>query len=173
MPPEFAEKTFVHDEIAKSTKVTQNIIDALGQQLQQLGEIEPRLASAASEIAELESQIQALQVIVDSHKKTLGLHKGKLDLHDTKLGMIIEGNIRRLVALEKGDDWANGCSVDSLISLVEYVRVCAKQDADWSAHATDTLLDLVKKPVGFPLTWTRFDILISFTGSLGGSRPSD
>lgn len=51
--------------------------------------------------------------------------------------------------------------------------MCAKQDADWSAGAVDTLLDLVKKPVGFPSTWTRFDILITFTGSAGESRPSD
>ena len=80
--------------------------------------------------------------------------------------MLVEGSIGRRVALEKGEDWAKGCSVNSLVSLVEYVRVCTKQDADWSIRATNTLLGLVKEPVCSPLTWIRFDILISLQGVL-------
>ena len=57
--------------------------------------------------------------------------KKTLRQQDNKLGMLIEGSIRRHVTLEKGDDWANGCSINSLISHVEYVRVCAKQDSEW------------------------------------------
>ena len=78
MPSKFVAKAFVCDEIAKSTEKTKQEI----------------IDSAVKEIEALESGIPNL-------KRTQGHH-------DNELGMIVEGSIRRHVALEKGDDWANG-----------------------------------------------------------------
>ena len=159
MPSKFVAKAFVRDEITKSAKTKQEIIATLEQKLQLSRETELRPDNAAQGIAALQSEILTI-------KRTLGQH-------DSKLAMLVEGSVRRHVVLEKGDDWANERSVNSLTSLVEYVRVCAKQDAVWSTRATGTLLGLVKEGVGFPLTWIRFDILTSFTGSVGESRQTD
>ena len=59
------------------------------------------------------------------------------------------------------------------MSLVTYVRVCAKQDSDWSAHAAVNLLDLVRQAVGFSLICIRLHTVVSFTGNIGESLPTD
>ena len=87
----FVTKAFVRDEVAVSAKKTkQEIIATSEQKLQLIKKTKLRPDNTAQCIAALKSEILTL-------KMTLGQH-------DNKLGMLTEGNIRRRVALEKGDD---------------------------------------------------------------------
>ena len=99
-------KAFVCDEIAKSAEKTeQEIIATLERKLQLFRETELCSGNAVQSIAALQSEILAA--------------KRTLSQRDNKLGMLVEGSVRRHITLEKGGDWANKYSVNSLTSLAE------------------------------------------------------
>jgi hypothetical protein len=68
-----------------------------------------------------------------------------------KLGMLVEGSIRRMVMLKKGDEWAQGFAIQSASDAIRYIATVTDQDDAWLKRANTAIVDLLRTPVGVSL----------------------
>jgi len=60
-----------------------------------------------------------------------------LPSYNEKLGMLVEGGARRVVQLEKGDEWVRGITIRSFAGLVLYIRTLCGEGSTWAKQAND------------------------------------
>jgi hypothetical protein len=64
-----------------------------------------------------------------------------------KLAMLLEGGIRNILAIEKGDKWAKGATIHSAYDLVTFVANQLQETDAWRQHAFNVITDLMETPV--------------------------
>jgi hypothetical protein len=85
---------------------------------------------------------------VTSLKDQLKGFSTALTVYDEKLSMLIEGSVRRVVQIEKGEEWVKGFTIRSVSDVVNYVRERIGQTEQWAKRGTTILGDLLRNTVG-------------------------
>jgi hypothetical protein len=85
---------------------------------------------------------------VTSLKDQLKGFSTALTIYDEKLSMLIEGSVRRVVRIEKGEEWVKGFTIRSVSDVVNYVRGRIGQTEQWAKRGTTILGDLLRNTVG-------------------------
>jgi hypothetical protein len=77
--------------------------------------------------------------------------KHLLNFHNMKLGMLVEGSIRRMVMLKKGDEWGQSFAIQSASDAIRYIATLTEQGDAWIKGANAAIVDLLRMPVGVSL----------------------
>lgn len=67
--------------------------------------------------------------------------------HNHKIGMLVEGGVRRLVSLEKGEEWMKSVSINLAASLVDYAIDMLQDPKRPRAYWIEAVKDLLLEPV--------------------------
>ena len=128
MPSKFVAKAFVRDEVQREVgKLRNEMLDTLEEAVSKLR------SEPTAKLREMNAAVQSLEK--------------SLDKHNHKIGMLIEGGIRRLDSLEKGEEWVKSVTIDSAESLVDYVIDMLQDPKRPRAYWIDSIKDLLREPV--------------------------
>lgn len=135
MPSKSVSKSFVRAEVVRAALQTKaELVVEMERMLQKLKDAQ---VSNKSDITDVQSQIQDAKRFLNSH--------------EMKLGMLVEGSIRRMVMLKKGDEWAKGFAMQSASDAVRYIATLTNQGDAWLKRANAAVIDLLRTPVAMSL----------------------
>ena len=126
MPSKYVAKAFVRDEISQAT-------GALRAEL---------VRSFDDTLARLEDA-HSLQQVPNSSAEDHRL----LISHTATLGMLVEMALRRIIALDKGEEWVKGVEIFSAMDVLMFMSSKLRQTEEQEAVAVTIIAGLLETPV--------------------------
>lgn len=133
MPSKFVSKSFVRDEIVQAvTTVRSEVIEIIDKSLLEF-----------KETYDVEKNMKILSKL----KKEVSEVSRGLNEHSEKLSILVEGGIRSVVLLKKGETWVKSATVRSAVDVVGFIQVAMGETAAWRDRALAATTDLLRSPV--------------------------
>jgi hypothetical protein len=117
MPSKFVSKAFVRDEICRAKSEILDKVQTFSQNLSFTETVDHD--GSVDEVISLKDQLKGFSTA--------------LTVYDEKLSMLIEGSVRRVVQIEKGEEWVKGFTTRASTvhpPIVEMCHCCRVKNVD-------------------------------------------
>ena len=72
-----------------------------------------------------------------------------LDMHSSKISMLVEGGVRSVIMLEKGEQWVKSVTIKSAADVVTFIQQALNESTAWRDRAMVAVIDFLRLPVRY------------------------
>lgn len=130
----FVSKSFVRDE-ARAIRI--EVIELVEKSLEEF-----------KDTYELEKFPENTKLLMQLRDKVSAMSRS-LDLHSSKLSTLVEGGIRSVILLEKGERWVKSATIKSAADVVAFVQQALNETTAWRDRAMAAMIDFLRLPVRY------------------------
>lgn len=100
------------------------------------------------EIYELGKVPENMKLLMELRDKVSAMSHN-LDVHSSKLSMLVEGGIRSVIMLEKGEKWVKSATIKSAADVVTFVQQALSETTTWRDREMVAMIDFLRLPVRY------------------------
>jgi hypothetical protein len=155
MPSKFVANSFVREEIAQSADRIRRDVVALIER--SLSEFKDTYSS--------DNYSQKINHLLEMKEKVDGI-SSELNMQCKKISRLVDGSIRRVISLQKGEPWVRSITVNSAADIVAFFQTSLNETQAWHDRALSMVTDFLRTPVRYTtpsLILCPLPILISLT----------
>ena len=143
MPTSRASKSFVREDVMRAVEEAKEEVFATLESLQtdfEQSKVESKdsLEKVCKVVASVQEQIQGAVT--------------KLNLHNSKISLLMGGDIRAVIRLERGDAWATSTRLASASCVINHIADLTGRADLWKIRSKDQVIDILKSSVNTSLT---------------------
>lgn len=134
MPSKFVSKSFMRDE---ARAVRTEVIELMEKSLKEF-----------KDTYELEKFPENMKFLMQLRDKVSAMSRN-LDMHSSKISMLVEGGVRSVIMLEKGEQWVKSVTIKSAADVVTFIQQALNESTAWRDRAMVAVIDFLRLPVRY------------------------
>ena len=138
MPTSRASKSFVREEVMRAVDEAKEEVFATLESL--------RTDFEQSKVESKDSLEEVRKVVASVQEQIKGAVT-KLNEHNSKISLLMEGGVRAVIRLDKGDAWAKSIRLASASCLIDYIADLTGRGGFWKTRSGDQVIDILKSSV--------------------------